>query len=63
MARSGLARSRATTPLHVVARDTAHLRSIVMEGIAVRPDVARYRTHLVFEQWRKPALPCYAGDE
>lgn len=49
--------------LHVVARDTAHLRSTVMEGIAVRPDVARYRTHLVFEQWRKPALPCYAGTE
>ncbi len=47
--------------LHVVARDTEHLRQIVLDGIAGRPDVARYRTHLVFAQWRKPVLPCYSG--
>ncbi len=49
--------------LHVMVRDTDHLRTLVLERLAGRPDVARYQTHLVFTQWRKAALPCFAGPE
>ena len=43
--------------VHVVARDTAHLRDLTMDAFTTRPEVARIETSLLFEVQRKPALP------
>ena len=43
--------------VHVVARDTAHLRDLTMDAFTTRPEVARIETSLLFEVHRKPALP------
>ncbi len=38
--------------VHVAARDVTHLREFVVEHIAVRREVARVETHIVFEHVR-----------
>ena len=38
--------------VHVVARDTEHLRRVVLEGIANRPEVRHMETNIVFEHHR-----------
>lgn len=45
--------------LHVAARDTRHLRDVVMDRISQQPNVARIRTEIVFQQARKPELPVF----
>lgn len=49
--------------VHVAVRDTAHLQTLLMDGFASRPEVARIRTELIFEQLRRPVLPVYSGSE
>jgi DNA-binding Lrp family transcriptional regulator len=43
--------------LHVVARDTEHLRDFVLNSISVRPEVNRYQTSLIFDHERRTVLP------
>lgn len=43
--------------VHVVARDTHHLRDLTMDAFTTRPEVARIETSLLFEVHAKPALP------
>ncbi len=40
--------------VHVAVRDTDHLREVVMEDIATRPEVRHIETNLVFEHHRSP---------
>lgn len=44
--------------LHVAARDTQHLRDVVLGGLGERADIERIRTELIFSQRRRPA-PIY----
>lgn len=43
--------------VHVVARDTHHLRDLVVDGIAVRDEVSHVETMLIFETLRTGNLP------
>ncbi len=45
--------------LHVMVRDTDHLRDFVLEGLASRPEVGSYTTNLLFEEVRSDAVPCF----
>ena len=45
--------------VHVAVRDTAQLQELLMDSFAGRPEVARIRTEIVFEQLRRPMLPVY----
>lgn len=45
--------------LHVMVRDTDHLRDLVLERIASRPEVRQYTTSLIFQEIRGAAVPCY----
>jgi DNA-binding Lrp family transcriptional regulator len=52
--------------LHVMVRDTEHLRETVLEHLASRPEVRGYTTNLIFSHARSWEVPCYAkmpGDE
>lgn len=49
--------------LHVAARDTRHLRDLVLDRISQEPNVARIRTEIVFQQARKAALPIFLDIE
>lgn len=40
--------------LHVVMRDTEHLRKVVLEGIASHPEVRHLETNIIFEHQRAP---------
>jgi DNA-binding Lrp family transcriptional regulator len=43
--------------VHVVARDSDHLRSFAMEAFTTRPEVAHLETSLIYEVRRKHVLP------
>lgn len=43
--------------VHVVARDSDHLRSFALEAFTTRPEVARLETSLLYEARRKHQLP------
>lgn len=45
--------------LHVVARDTEHLRELTLTAFTTRPEVVRLETALIFEAVRKQELPIY----
>jgi len=45
--------------LHVMVRDTEHLRNFVLEGLAARPEVRHYQTSLLFQEIRRGGVPCY----
>ena len=43
--------------VHVVARDTEHLRDLVMDALSGRPELANLSTALLFEHRRRHSLP------
>lgn len=43
--------------VHVVARDSDHLRSFALEAFTTRPEVAHLETSLIYEARRKHQLP------
>jgi DNA-binding Lrp family transcriptional regulator len=45
--------------IHVAARDTQHLREIILDAFTTREEVAHLETALVFGHRRQPALPNY----
>jgi DNA-binding Lrp family transcriptional regulator len=45
--------------VHVVVRDSDHLREFALSRLTTRPEVAHLETHLVFEHTRKEVLPDY----
>lgn len=45
--------------VHVGARDTDHLRDIVLDRFTTRPEIAHVETSLVFEHLRKSETPQY----
>ncbi|HEX6930328.1 MAG TPA: Lrp/AsnC family transcriptional regulator [Gammaproteobacteria bacterium] len=49
--------------VHVAARDTEHLRQIVLYAFTERPEVAHIETRLIFEQARTGGFPLYTGEE
>lgn len=49
--------------LHVVARDTNHLREFRNERLAVHPAVRSLETALIFDHWRAQAAPDWAETE
>jgi DNA-binding Lrp family transcriptional regulator len=42
--------------VHVLVRDTNHLRDFVLERLTARPDVANVQTSLVFDYHRNPVV-------
>jgi len=46
--------------VQVAVRDIQHLRDLVVEGFAGRPEVGHCETSVIFDLHRKPRLPCYA---
>lgn len=46
--------------VHVAARDTEHLRQMVLYAFTERPEVAHVETRLIFEQARTEGFPMYA---
>ena len=49
--------------VHVVARDTKHLRSLAWDQFSTRPEVAHVETALIFDYTRAAALPDFAAKE
>lgn len=47
--------------VHVALRDIHHLRSLVVECFATRPEVDYCETAVIYELHRKHQWPCYAG--
>lgn len=47
----------------VAVRDIDHLRSLITDQIATRPEVDHCETAVIYEQYRKHEWPCYAGIE
>jgi DNA-binding Lrp family transcriptional regulator len=47
--------------VHVAVRDVIHLRRLVWEDIASRPEVGHIETSLVFGHWARRALPIYVS--
>jgi len=45
--------------MHVMVRNTEHLRDFVLEGLASRPEVRYYQTSLLFQEIREGGVPCY----
>jgi len=43
--------------VHVVVRDSDHLRDLAVSGFNTLPEVAHIETSLIFEHRNKPALP------
>jgi len=43
--------------IHVMVRDTDHLRDLILSGFTERPEVEHVETHLIFEQARSLSLP------
>ncbi len=48
--------------LHVAARDPQHLRTFRNEQLASLPAVRNIETALIFDHWRAPVMPDWAGD-
>ncbi len=49
--------------VHVVVRDTDHLRELMHERISARPEVAHLETALVFRHAARKTLPQFAADD
>ena len=47
--------------VHVAVRDIHHLRSLIVERFATRPEVDHCETAVIFELHRTHQRPCYAG--
>ena len=45
--------------VHVVVRDTIHLRDLVLESFSDRPEVSHVETSLIFDHSRRWTLPNY----
>jgi DNA-binding Lrp family transcriptional regulator len=45
--------------IHVAVRDVAHLRTLVVDHLTTRPDVAHIETSLIFEFSKAVVLPNY----
>jgi DNA-binding Lrp family transcriptional regulator len=45
--------------IHVAARNTRHLREIILDAFTTRSEVAHLETALVFGHRRRPSLPNY----
>lgn len=45
--------------IHVVVRDTDHLRELAVQGLNTLPEVGHIETSLIFEHVSKPTLPDY----
>ncbi len=45
--------------VHVVVRDTDHLRELAVSGLNTLPEVIHIETSLIFEHVSKPTLPDY----
>jgi DNA-binding Lrp family transcriptional regulator len=43
--------------LHVAVKDTGHLRDLIVDRLATRPEVASCETSIVFSQFRQTRLP------
>ncbi|MCB9897761.1 MAG: Lrp/AsnC family transcriptional regulator [Planctomycetes bacterium] len=48
--------------IHVVVRDTEHLRTLTLDELSSRPEVDRLETALVFARWTAPAMPDFVDD-
>ncbi len=46
--------------VHVAVRDIDHLRTLIVERFAIRPEVDHCETSVIYEQHRKHQWPCYA---
>lgn len=49
--------------LHVMVRDTGHLRDFILEHLAARQEIRGYTTSLIFSHERSWELPCYVKVE
>ncbi|WP_394822443.1 Lrp/AsnC family transcriptional regulator [Pendulispora albinea] len=49
--------------VHVALRDVAHLRELIVERVATRPQVAHCETSVIYASDRKHRLPCYNDHE
>jgi len=49
--------------LHVVVRDSDHLRDLAMSAFTTRSEVDHIETSLIFEYTRNPVLPIYEEEE
>ena len=49
--------------VHVAVRDIHHLRGLIVERFATRPEVDHCETAVIYELHRTHQWPCYAGDE
>jgi len=49
--------------VHVAVRDVEHLRELIVERVATRPQVAHCETSVVYASDRKHRLPCYAAPD
>ena len=47
--------------LHVAVRDIHHLRDLIVDRIAARPEVANCETSVIYSQFRNPRLPRYTA--
>jgi len=47
--------------LHVAVRDVGHLRDLIVDGLAARPEVAQCESSVIFSQFRQTRLPRYSG--
>ncbi|MEX2550386.1 MAG: Lrp/AsnC family transcriptional regulator [Nitriliruptoraceae bacterium] len=48
--------------VHVVVRDTDHLRDLALEAFTTRDEVSRLETSVIYEHVRRTAWPVYADD-
>lgn len=48
--------------VHVAVRDLQHLRDLIVEKFAGRPEVGHCETSVLFDVYRKHEWPCYAPD-
>jgi DNA-binding Lrp family transcriptional regulator len=49
--------------VHVAVRDIQHLRELVVEKFAIRPEVDHCETSVIFDSHRKHNLPCYISPD
>ena len=49
--------------VHVAVRDVEHLRELIVERVATRPQVAHCETSVIYASDRKHRLPCYANPD
>ncbi len=49
--------------VRIAARDTEHLRRVVLDGISAHGEVRHVETAILFDHRRAPSLPAYANTE